>query len=382
MSPLSTTHDHGSRTARTACVLSDRWYVIVVVAVVCVIGPLVARDSSGVTASTGTASSGSGLTAPFVKGVDTNLQGWGTSAVPQIAAEMSSLGVNWEREGLNWASAEPRRGIYNWSAFDQVLAAAKANGITILPVVGYAPSWTTPADSADYATFVAAAVARYGPGTSANLPWWELWNEPYTPNAWANQTPNAEAYARDALAAAQAAKGVAPTVKLLVSAEYNDSPQTGGSSPWETTWVDDMFRAAPTLGHWISGVSVHPYGGDPSLARSTSQPWLGSDRGWSPWRIDVIHSQFLAHGVNVPFWVTEAGWSTWDVSPTVQAQYWSTLIMGIAVRSWIRALFPYELREFTGTPTNDQPGYGLLSFGTWAPRPAFTAAQQGFKKLN
>jgi hypothetical protein len=166
---------------------------------------------------------------PFVKGVDTNIQGWGAAALPTIASEMSSLGVNWAREDLSWSDVESQKGVFDWSSFDKIVYDAQARGITILPIVGYAPSWSSPGDSADYAAFVKAAVERYGPGTRANLPWWELWNEPYFAYAWGNKTAEPAAYARDAVAAAEAAKGAAPSVKLLLAADYEDEKQVGSS---------------------------------------------------------------------------------------------------------------------------------------------------------
>lgn len=340
-----------------------------------------AAPPSATESTTTTSSSGSDF-GPFVKGVDTNLQGWGVEAMPQIASEMHELGVNWEREDLSWSTVEATKGVYNWSTFDKVVAAAKENGITILPLVGYAPSWAKPEDATDYAAFVKAAVERYGPGTSANLQWWELWNEPYAPYAWSNQTPDAEAYARDALAAAKAAKSVSPNVKLLVAAEYNDSPQTGGSSPWETTWVADMFTAAPELASYISGVSVHPYGGDPALPLEKPGSWYDIDGEWAFQRIDTIREQFLEHGVNVPFWVTEDGWSTATVSETEQAQDYSALMTEIAARPWIRAFFPYCLREFSPESSDVESSYGLLKFGTWQPKQAFDVVKAGFNTLD
>ena len=137
---------------------------------------------------------------PFVKGINANIAGWGGQA-SQIAREMNDLGVNWEREALDFSEAEPEPGVYDWRGFERVLAEARSAGITLLPVVGYAPSWTTPDNAAAYAEFVKAAVARFGPGTSANLQWWELWNEPYFSYAWSNRAPEPEAYARDAVAA-------------------------------------------------------------------------------------------------------------------------------------------------------------------------------------
>jgi hypothetical protein len=314
--------------------------------------------------------------------VSANLAGWGVGSTPQIASEIRSLNASWEREDLNWAEAEPAPGVFRWTGFEQVVAAAKANGITLLPVVGYAPAWTGPGNAAAYAEFVAAAVARFGPGTTANMQWWELWNEPYFPYAWAGKTPEPEAYARDALAAAKSAKAVAPSVKLLVSADYQDTPQAGGSSPFQTAWIDDMFTAAPSLGQWIDGVSVHPYGDDPSTPLVKPGSWKDANGQWAFQRIDTIREKFLAHGVDIPFWITEEGWSTWNVSEATQQKNYADLATQVKARSWIRALFSFCLREFTGHPTDNQPGFGLLRFGSWAPKPAFAALADGFRSLS
>lgn len=318
---------------------------------------------------------------PFVKGIVTNIQGWGVSAMPKIASEMTTLGVSWAREDLSWADTEPQKGVFDWSSFDQMVSAAKAEGITVLPLVGYAPSWTSPSDAADYAAFVKAAVERYGPGTSANLQWWELWNEPYDAYAWSGHTPEPEAYAKDVFAAAQAARGVSSSVKLLVAADYEDAPQVGGTTPWQTSWIDDMFTAVPSLGQWINGVAVHPYGDDPSLPLAEPEGWKDTNGEWAFQRVDMVRQKFLAHGVNVPFWITEDGWSTWEVSEATQAHDYSDLIEQVKARPWIRALFPFCLREFEEKATNNQPGFGLLKFGTWQPKSAFYTLQAGLKTL-
>jgi hypothetical protein len=319
---------------------------------------------------------------PFIKGINAGLQGWKANNTPAIASEMNSLGVNWDREDLPWSEIEPEKGVFKWTGFDETVAAAKANGITILPVVGYAPSWTSPDNAAAYAEFVAAAVARYGPGTSANLQWWELWNEPYFAYAWSEHTPEPEAYGRDALAAAEAAKKVAPSVKLLLAADYQESAQTGGSSPEQKTWINDMFTAAPTLGKWIDGVSVHPYGGDPALPLKEKGGYLDTSGLWGFQRIDTIREKFLAHGVNVPFFITEEGWSTWEFSEATQAHYYADLIQQVKLRPWVRALFPFGLREGTAHPTNNQAGFALLKYGTWEPKAAWAVLQTGFKELS
>lgn len=316
---------------------------------------------------------------PFVKGVNVQLNGWGEPT--QVANEIENLGAGWVRADLAWSSVMPSPGEYDWSSFDEVIKDAQANGLHVLPVLGYAPSWTEPSNAAAYAEFVAAAVARYGPGTQANLKWFELWNEPYCSYAWSGQTPNPEAYARDVRAAAQAAKQIAPSAKLLIAADYQDSAQTGGSSPWQTTWIDDMFSAVPDLGEWIDGVAVHPYGDDPSEPLAERGGWKDAKGQWAFQRIDTIREKFLQHGVNVPFWITEEGWSTWDVSEAEQAHDYADLIIQITKRPWIRALFTYCLREYNAKPTNDEPGYGLLKYGSWQPKTAYYTLQQGFNSL-
>jgi hypothetical protein len=335
---------------------------------------------------------GTGPTAPtlppealgesFVKGVAIDPVGWGEDAAAEIAGEVHSLGAEWVRTDLPWKEVMPSPGVFDWSHFDSVMRVSEAQGLHVLPILGYAPSWTTPTNAAGYAEFVAAAVARYGPGTTANLHWFELWNEPYYSYAWSGKTPEPEAYARDVAAAAEAAKKIDPSVKFLIAAEYNDSAQAGGSSPWETTWIDDMFTAVPDLGKLIDAVAVHPYGDDPALPLAEPGGWKDASGGWSFQRIDTIRARFLAHGVDVPFWITEVGYSTYGTTEAEQAHDYSDLITQVAARPWVRGLFAYCLREYEEHPTNDESPMGLLKAGSWQPKSAFYTLQQGFKTLS
>jgi polysaccharide biosynthesis protein PslG len=340
------------------------------------IGNVGSEGNSGGSAGSST----SNFELPFAKGVDTNLQGWGPAAEPQITHEITAVGAHWAREDLNWSKVEPQRGVFDWSSFDQMVSIAKANGITILPVAGYSPSWTTPDNSSDYAAFIAAAVARYGPGTAANLQTWELWNEPYYAYAWSGKPGDPAAYARDVEAASQAAKQVAPSVRILMAAEDGDAAAAGGG--WWTTSVQDYFTAVPDLGKWIDGVAVHPYGDDPSVPVKEADGFRGATGGWSFQRIDSIRAEFTAHGVNVPFWITEIGWTTSEVSEATQAHNYEDLTAQVAARPWVRGMFSYCLREFNSDPANSEAQFGLEKYGSWQPKLAFYALQKGFAALS
>jgi hypothetical protein len=166
------------------------------------------------------------------------------------------------------------------------------------------------------------------------------------------------------------------TVKLLLEADYTET------TPWEESWVKDMFLAEPDLGSMVNGVAVHPYGDDPSVPLATKGGWSDATGHWAFRRIDTIREQFLEHGVNLPFWITEEGWSTWEIDETTQARDYEDLITQVAKRPWITALFSYCLREYTAKPTNNESQYGLLKFATWKPKQAYYALQQGFKTLD
>ena len=312
----------------------------------------------------------------FVKGVSTNIAGWGSQG-PQVAREITAIGAGWAREDLAWSGVMPNASTHDWSSFDNTLATAKGQGLTVLPILGYAPSWTTPNDTAGYADFVKQAVARYGPGTSANLTYFELWNEPYFGYAWQGRTPDPGQYARLYAAAVRAARTVNPNARFLIAAENADNPTTTG---WATTWIDDLFAAVPDLGPLIDGISFHPYGGDP-LMPSGQSGYRDLTGKWAFARIDSAHSRFQAHGVDKPFWLTEIGWSTAEVSELEQADNYSHLFPEIHVRSWVQALFPYSLRECCGNPTDPQQHYGLERWPDFSHKPAYDQVKLGFAGL-
>jgi hypothetical protein len=146
--------------------------------------------------------------------------------------------------------------------------------------------------------------------------------------------------------------------------------------------IDDYFAAVPDLAKWIDGIAVHPYGGDPSLPVVGAKGWKDRTGAWGFARVDQIHNKFLAHGADLPMWITEIGWSTYTYSTAEQAKRYYDLIGAVQRRPWIRALFAYCLREWESNPTNDQSGYGLLSFRTWQPKPAYGVLRAGFAALS
>jgi hypothetical protein len=98
------------------------------------------------------------------------------------------VGATWGRLGLQWRRHEVEPGVYRFDRYDSVMAAARANGVLMLPVLNQVPEWASsappdaeerwrypPSDAAvgGWRDYVRTVVERY-----PDIEYWEIWNEP------------------------------------------------------------------------------------------------------------------------------------------------------------------------------------------------------------
>jgi hypothetical protein len=302
----------------------------------------------------------------FALGISANSQGWGSSA-GVVQDRVAHLGLHWLREDFVRAPG----GKLDSGRWDAVFAAAAARGLTILPV------FTNTSDYED-TSFVAAAVARYGPGGSfwsehsgldaSHAPtWWEVGNEPWMQG----QTPGS--YAKDfraAVTAGRAANGAARFLLATFSTWKNPS-----SGQWES-WVTPMFSAAPDLARYVDGWSNHPYcNGDAPTRWDPSAPnWV-----WEFLQFTKVHAELADHGLgDAPMWLTEFGYSTAgdrSVSEQQQADYLVQAAHLLPDYPYARALFLYQLQDW-GPRDGDREHYFGISRADGSPKPAWAAVAQ------
>ncbi len=112
---------------------------------------------------------------------------------------------------------ELSRDVYDWSATDIVVDAARARGLNIYATLAYTPGWANgelgtnvpPADPADWYKFVYDTVSRY----KDSVKHWGMWNEP---NLGQFFTGSQEQYVQDILRlGAQATRDADPTAFVL-----------------------------------------------------------------------------------------------------------------------------------------------------------------------
>jgi hypothetical protein len=172
-----------------------------------------------------------------------------TDACPGEMEMLAAGGFRWIRMDLTWARTERERGRYDFSAYDRLLSALRAQQIRALFILDYSNplyeeerSVTTEAGRQAYARWAAAAAERFqGQGIL-----WEIWNEPNIRGFWRPE-PNVEDYTAMARAASRAIRAVAPGEAII-------GPAT---STIDLKFLEGCFQAG--LLEWWDAVSVHPY---------------------------------------------------------------------------------------------------------------------------
>lgn len=269
----------------------------------------------------------------------------------RAAAMAREIGVKWSREEFAWSVIEPRKGTFDWSFYDRVVATAKRNGISVYGLLDYWTRWTqpyTPEGIEDYCRYVRAVVQRY----KGDIHHWEIWNEP---NIFFWQGPK-DMYA-DLLKAAY------KTIK-----EGDPDAQVAGCS---TSGIDRPFiDRIQNLGGPFDILTIHPY------------------------RRDLVDRQFIRElqqvatmvntpaGATRPVWITEMGWSTHvqhnavHEGPSVDPRQQACLL----VRAYVDALASgsapniswYDFRNDGDNPMEWEHNFGVVT-QEFEPKPAYRA---------
>jgi hypothetical protein len=241
------------------------------------------------------------------------------------AAAMKADGVQSWRVEMAWDQVEPAQGQFAWAPTDRKVLAAARQGIEVLGLALRAPGWanggsgnpfTPPTRPADFAAYLKALVARYGPSGSLWLEHpevpkrpvraWEIWNEPNLKDYFTRQ-PFAKPYAAMLRAAYPAVKAADKGATVLMASMANYS--------WR-----DLAKLLDVSGPRLrfDAAGAHPFSGRPSNAV----------------KIVRLNRQALdKRGYKkVPLWLTELTWSSAKGKKTPLTQNWETTESGQASR--------------------------------------------------
>jgi hypothetical protein len=234
----------------------------------------------------------------------------------QIGALAAAGGVKWSREELSWANIEPNvKGTFNWSPYDQRLAADFNNNIQVIGMLLTTPRWSTtnpnagdwywyePSNYNDYYDFVRAAVNRW----KGSIHTWEIWNEPNHAGTWncLNNCDRAAHYAQLLQGAYVAVKSVDPTARVLIGGLYVHDTNNEGMA-----FLNSVVAASGGAINF-DAMSIHTYMPD-RIPESTDPQTVVQNYQY---RLNMVNDWINAHGGHpAEIWVTEEGKSTCIVS--------------------------------------------------------------------
>ncbi|RMD76552.1 MAG: hypothetical protein D6820_12490, partial [Lentisphaerae bacterium] len=195
---------------------------------------------------------------PYTLGMQTKSRNCTTSDLEGIHA----LGATWFRRGFYWNAIEPRKGTYDFTAYDRLLADARRLRLGVIACLfGGNKHYENDgqggiqreAGREGFARFAAACAKRYANERII----WEIWNEPNVRTFWRkNGQHNSPEFAREYTLL------VRQTVPAMRKADPDCVVLAGSVSCfWEPSfrWVQSCF-AQGIAECGISGWSVHPYG--------------------------------------------------------------------------------------------------------------------------
>ncbi len=356
----------------------------------------------GVVESDSTTLSGDGVT-PVIVHLTDPVHAYGIAAGGTLAAmseaninkeldDITSLGASWIRFDVDWSNIQPQdANHYTWARYDKIAQAASAHHLKMLGVLAYTPVWAhssscqnaqcPPKNAADFASFAAAAAARYAPmGVQA----WEVWNEPNTATFWQGGA-SPTGYTALLQATYTAIKLANPQALVITGGV---SPQANGNgNVSELDFLQGIYKAGGK--GFFDAVAVHPYTFPMVPSDSTGQAWSRmSQTGVS------LRSIMTANGDAVKkIWITEFGaptggsgpsaneenyatvHDTWHVDEQLQADMMQRAAQLYKMYDWVGPLLWYSYKDAGTDQSNSQNFFGLLR-ADGSHKPAYDA----FKK--
>lgn len=196
---------------------------------------------------------------------------------------MKAAGIGWVRADFTWGTFEPKDNEFHFERFDQVVAAAEARGVKVLPILSYDSPWAGHAheNPEAWSRYVHRVVERYG----KRLRHWEVWNEPNI-HFW-KPKPDPAQYTRLLKDTYKVIKAINPDLQVLY----------GGTAGIPLDYIGKTLALG--AGDAFDIMAVHPY--------SYPQDEVESGRIA---QLRELKTLLKNHDAPTRIWITETGWPT------------------------------------------------------------------------
>lgn len=284
-----------------------------------------------------------------------------TDARPGEMEMLAASGMKWIRMDFVWGATERRRGQYDFSAYERLVASLEKHGIRALFILDYGnplyDDGLAPHTDEGRQAFArwAAAGAKHFRGKGIL---WEMYNEPNI-GFW-KPKPNVDDYIKLAIEVGKAIRQEAP-------GELYIGPAT---SQIDLKFLEACFKAG-LLEYW-DAVSVHPY------RQSAPETVLPEYH-----KLSEMINRYAPAGKKIPIisgeWGYSAAWKNYDEirqGKYLPRQWLINMVAGIPVSIW------YDWHDDGPDPKEPEHHFGMVAFPyhegrepVYDPKPAYRAAQ-------
>ena len=301
----------------------------------------------------------------------------GSQAVRAFTLDaLQAAGVHHARADLRWDVAEPTRGAFDWSAYHVTADGYAGAGVTPLPILCYGTAWADAAGSAgrppddpvDFATFAGAAAAQF----RGTLPAYEIWNEENLGFQFWPPRADPAAYGTLLADASAAIRAADPSARVVLGG-LNEQGQASLDAP---TFLQQLYRAHPLIGHAYDVLAVHPYAlYPPKVAPEVDDPATGEIA--TARMIAQVRAVLAYEGDDParPIWATELGWPTYGTVDEEHQARWLVRSLLLLAGAGVDRVYWYTMYDGPkpmAFPPEDAFGlfhYDDPSDGTFAPAP-------------
>lgn len=290
------------------------------------------------------------------------------------------MGAPWIVEYFPWAYIEPERDRYDWTHADLVVNHARAQGLTVIARLGYAPAWARPigtgflyldaAHYADFARYAAAFVEHF----RGRIQYIIIWNEPNLRHEWGDRDVDPAGYVALLRASYAAIKAADPSIQVLAGALAPTlAPEGSPDGMDDLVYLRRMYAAGAA--DCMDILAVHAYGWS-FPADDPPDPAVVNFR-----RAELQREIMVEFGdAGKPIIITEGGWNDhprWSkavrpaqrISYTLAAYQW-------AQREWdwcdAVALWAFRFPR----PTRTYQDYFTFVADDFYPKPIYTELQR------
>jgi LysM repeat protein len=322
--------------------------------------------------------------------------------VNALTSQITSLGMHWVKQQVNWRDFEPTKGQIDFTTLDQIVNTLRANNLNILLTITTSPSWARsykaedgpPDNLADYGAFVGALAARYAGKVQA----YEIWSDPNIRLYWSCSNSLADmSYCKtnyiDLLRVGyQAVKAADPTA-VVVSAGLAPNGYNDINGISDRVFLTELYKQG--LADVSDAVGAHPDGWANPPDATCCNPSEGVTSHYESQTFyfrntlnDYRQIMVNSGDSNTPIWVTRFGWGTSEdtqppnqnyiyVSYTSLAEQAAYETRGFQMGVELGFIGPMFLGNLNGCQAGGRPEvcYYSLIGPNGQPRPAFGAVQ-------